>query len=304
MPLVAKALLAAWAAKHGGAAANVAGLALALSWSIGEGAWTQYLIGTNNFGSIHATRGFASSFGQTSGYGMLAFLDHGGSGAYITRFAVYPSLAIGARAFLDLVEKDVDLSTAQTPADFATGFYVHGYYEGFHTPVTPVGGRAAALAGNTWTDGDRANLADGAALVAAHLPAAQAAFAGVDAEPGDPTDVSVGPPFAPLADRLTPAGTYAPHTLEHARALLGANADNPPPGAISIADALAAPGGDGVWLFGPGGIPPAPATLPTSPEPSGQGIAAIAATAVVVTLTSLLVTTAWNTIGRRVRAPA
>lgn len=46
--------------------------------------------------------------------------------------------------------------------------------------------------------------------------------------------------------------------------------------------------------------PAAPAA--TSAAPSSQGIAALAGTAIVFTLASLLVTTAWNSIGRSVRA--
>lgn len=293
LSLVAKALALAWAAEHAGAAPTAAAMALALAWSLGEGAWTSYLVGTNNFGSIHATSGFAASHAADAGYGMVAFLDHGAVGAYITRFAVYPSLLAGARAFLLLVERDVDLASVATPTDFATGFYVHGYYEGFQTPVTPVAQRAAALAAGTLTPADQANIAAGASLLSAHLAAATAAVAAASSDPGDPSIVTVGPPFAPLASRLTPDSSYAPHTLDHARTLLGPNADSPPPGAISIADALASPTGDGVWLFGPGAAEAATSSSRTSSS-TATTLAGLAVGAAIATATSLAVDAVWK----------
>ena len=165
LSLVAKALFTAWTQLHPGAPApSDAAMSLALAWSLGEGAWTNYFQGTNNFGSVHATSSFASTFAQTPGYGMVAFLDHGAPGAYVTRMAVYPTLVAGAAAFLSLVARDVDLTVVSTAADFATGFYVHGYYEGFLKPVTPVAQRAGALAAGTLTSADQGNIAAGASL--------------------------------------------------------------------------------------------------------------------------------------------
>jgi hypothetical protein len=299
LSLVAKALLLAWTTLHPGTAPSSAGMALALAWSLGEGAWTGYFAGTNNFGSIHATTGFAGTYSKVAGYGMVAMLDHGAAGAYITRMAVYPSLVIGASAFLQLVARDVDLSTVATPTDFATGFYVHGYYEGFQTPVTPVAQRAAALAAGTLTSADQANIAQGASLVSAHLSVAQAAVAAAARDPGDPSAVTVGPPFDSLADRLTPAGSYAPHTLAHAQALLGANAVDPPPGAISLADALASPTGDGVWMFGPSyPLSPAPAaSLPATARLGNLG--GIVLGAAIATVTGLAISEGWERFKRR-----
>ena len=299
LSLVAKALLAAWALEHPTAAPSAAAMALALAWSLGEGAWTSYLLGTNNFGSIHATVGFANANDQTAGFGMVAFLDHGAAGAYITRFAVYPSLLAGASAFLSLVERDVNLATVKTPTDFATGFYVHGYYEGFQTPVTPVAQRAAALAAGTLTAADQANIAAGAALVSAHLSAAQAAVAAAPSDPGNPSAASVGPPFDTLANRLTPSSAYAPHTIAHAQALLGNNAIDPPAGAISLADALASPTGDGVWLFGPG-YPQAPSTAAAAASsPLATNVVGLVVGAAIATVTGLVVSSVWgSTQGR------
>lgn len=298
LSLVAKALLLAWAAEHPGVALAPAAMALALAWSLGEGAWTSYLVGTNNFGSIHATSGFAAAHAGAAGYGMVAFLDHGAPGAYVTRFAVYPSLLAGAAAFLRLVERDVDLASVRTPTDFATGFYVRGYYEGFQTPVTPVAQRAAALAAGTLTPADQANIAAGASLLTAHLANATAAVAAAATDPGDPSALTVGPPFAPLASRLTPDQSYAPHTLAHARELLGANADHPPPGAIAIADALASPTGDGVWLFGAGA--PQASTPAASSSRTAQNVAGLVVGAAIATVTSLAVDAVWH----HLQAPA
>lgn len=303
LSLVAKALFTAWTQLHPGAPApSDAAMSLALAWSLGEGAWTNYFQGTNNFGSVHATSSFASTFAQTPGYGMVAFLDHGAPGAYVTRMAVYPTLVAGAAAFLSLVARDVDLTVVSTAADFATGFYVHGYYEGFLKPVTPVAQRAGALAAGTLTSADQGNIAAGASLVSAHLSAARAAVAAAPSDAGNPSAATVGPPFAPLADRLTPAGSYAPHTLAHAQTLLGANAAAPPPGAISLADALAAPGGDGVWLFGQGA--PAPGPSSTASSSTASNVAGLLFGAVLATGASIAVVEVWEQLKRGRRASA
>ena len=273
LPLVAKALLAAWGSASPPPSAS---LAMALSWSIGEGAWASWseggvevypFAGTNNFGSIHATRSFAQAHAAGGGFGMVAFLDHAPA-AYVTRMAVYPSLAAGAAAYLAIVRSYVDLANVDTTRDYSAQLYVHNYFEGFHPNRTILANRAAAYANSTWSDDDEANIADGAALLSRNLPAAQAAMAAAATAAGDPSAASSGPPFAPLAVRLTPAQRLGPHTLEHARTLLGAAATNPPAGAISLDDALASPGGDGVWMF-PDGVPgPSPSPAPVPPAPT------------------------------------
>jgi hypothetical protein len=282
LSLVAKALIAA--APPG---VPVAALALALAQSIGaEGAWGWQdggadvwpFEGTNNFGAIHATRGFAQRYEQggdltlggvavsySAGWGMVAFLDHA-PGAYVARMAVYPSLAAGADAFLKLLARDVDLANTTTAADFAAQLYVHNYFVGFHVNRTAVPNRAAAYRDNTWSDDDYANIGDYAAAIGRHVPAAQAALAAASSEPGDPTEATHGPPFAPLALRLTPSGGMAPHTLDHARALLGQAADRPPAGGIALADALNSPRGDGVWMFPEGvEVPAEPGAATAAP---------------------------------------
>lgn len=291
LSLVAKALIAA------APGIPVAALALALAQSIGaEGAWGAWqdggedywpFQGTNNFGAIHATQSFAREFvdggvlylptagGQptggvsySAGWGMVAFLDHA-PGAYVARMAVYPSLAAGAVAFMQLLNRYVDLANTTTAAEFSAQLYVHNYFEGFHPNRTIVPNRAAAYRDNAWSDDDVANIGDYAAAIRAHLPAAQAALADASGEPGDPTDATHGPPFAPLGLRLTPGGgrqangqPWAPHTVEHARQILGAAADHPPAGGIALADALSSPRGDGVWMF-PEGV-----SVPAEPGPA------------------------------------
>lgn len=289
LTLVAKALLGALSDPP-----PLSALALALSWSIGEGAWAAWteagvdvypFAGTNNFGSIHATRGFAAAHATEAGYGMVAFLDHG-AGPYVTRMAVYPSLAAGARSYLALVSSFVSLSTVSSASDYSAQLYVHGYFEGFHENRTLLANRAAAYRDNSWSDDDLANIADGAALLSAHLPAAQAALTGAPAELGDPSEASHGPPFAPLGVRLTPAQKWAPHTIAHARQMLGQNAVSPPAGAISLADALASPSGDGVWMF-PDGEASAPANPPAAPAEPVARKTVVEVTGVAVALGAL-----------------
>ena len=281
LPLVAKALASAFATPPPAEA-----LALALSWSIGEGAWASWkeggadvypFEGTNNFGSVHATRAFAEAYAQggdlvvgtrrvsyASGWGMVAFLDHA-PGAYVARMAVYPSLFAGAVAYAGLVSRFVNLQTTTSATEYAAQLYVHNYFEGFHPNRTILSRRAAAYQEGTWSDDDVANIADGASLLTAHLNQARAAIVAASAETGDPTDATAARSFAPLGVRLTPSQRWAPHTVDHARELLGRAADSPPAGAISLADALASPRGDGVWIF-PEGVEvpaqPGPATAP------------------------------------------
>lgn len=259
----AAALLAAYVGKHGVAPSDAA-LVLLLSQAMGEGSLSSYFQGTNNFGAMHATSGFASAHASDPGYGMVAFLDRGaGGGAYIARMAVYPTLGAGARAYLDLVERMVNLNAVATSTDYATALYAGGWYEGTATPETPIGQRAAAAASGAWLDGDRANIAAYAAAIdrssSTATAAVAAAKAGQGADPGAPSSGE----FASLADRLTPSSAYAPHTIEHAAAILGAAATSPPAGTISLADALDAPGGDGAWLFGGGSSASSPATSTT-----------------------------------------
>ena len=293
LSLVAKALVSA-----AGAGVPAAAIAMALSQSIGaEGAWSAWqeggadvwpFQGTNNFGAIHATRSFAEKYAQggdvvagsssgpaavsySSGWGMVAFLDHA-PGAYIARMAVYPSLVAGAVAFLGLLTAYVDLKNVATPEDFAAQLYVHDYFEGFHPNRTVVDKRAAAYQSNAWSDDDLANISDYAGAIRSHLSLASDAIAAAAAETGDPTDATHGPPFADLGVRLTPAQAWAPHTLEHARQILGSAAVSPPAGGISLADALASPRGDGVWLF-PEGVEVATVPSPAPPAPVSRAVA-------------------------------
>jgi hypothetical protein len=246
---VAAALVVAYRAKHG-AEPSPNAIVLPLAQLMGEGSLSKYFLGTNNLGAMHATTSFAARHAHDAGYGMVAFLDHApGPRAYITRMAVYPSLAAGARALLALLERMVDHSTVADVGVYAAQLYAHGFYEGTAEPATPIAARAAAQASGAWTAGDRANIAAYAGLISQNLPAAGRAFDSLASYAGDPSAVTSGPPFAPLADRLTPAPAYAPHTLEHARALLAQGASSPAIG-LSLDDVLAAPGGDGVWLFG------------------------------------------------------
>jgi hypothetical protein len=292
LSLVAKALLSA-----GGAAMPAAAAAMALSQSIAaEGAWgwksngedVWPFQGTNNFGAIHATRSFAERYAQggdvlvatssgtsavsySSGWGMVAFLDHA-PGAYVARMAVYPSLVAGAAAFLGLLSAFVDLANTTKPEDFAAQLYVHNYFVGFHPNRTTVDKRAAAYQSNAWSDDDVANIADYAAAIQSRLAVASAAIAAAASETGDPTDATHGPPFADLGLRLTPADKWAPHTIEHARQILGDAGVSPPAGGISLADALASPRGDGVWMF-PEGVEVSSVPSPAPPAPVSRVVA-------------------------------
>lgn len=265
-----KAILVAFGAMHPGAAAP-ASLQWALAQAIGEGSFTGYFRGTNQLGSMHAGHGFATAHASDPGYGMVAFLDHfDQSHPYITQMMVFPSLSLGAQAYLSLIERELgDLGAVGTIDAWSAGLYVHNYYSGFATPRTPVGQRAAALAAGNWTPADRANIDGYSALITRRLPEVQAAIA-ADSK-SDPTLVTSGI-FAPLADRLTPGPMYAPHTMEHAIEQLGAAATTPPPGTLSIADCLApTAGGQGVWMFGGGSatILPHPGGPPATTIPPG-----------------------------------
>ena len=297
--LAAKALLLAWNERHSGQAPPEAGLTLTLAQAIGEGSFSHYFAGTNNWGAMHATQSFARAHAGDAGYGMVAFLDSNPSGFYVARMLVVPSVAIGALLFLAQVEADVgDLTTIPDQSTFATRLYVAGYYTGHHDPVTPQPQRAAAAQNGTLKSGDLENIADYGALIGRSVPTAAHGLAGAGSEQGDPTAVSVGPPFATLGERLTPSSAYAPHTVDHARTLLGAAATRPPAGGISLATALAAPGGDGVWLFGasptptpPGPLPPPPPT-PPAPLPPGPVVVASSGSSAGPIFAALAATTA------------
>lgn len=261
--LGAKALAAAYAAKHAGPP-SASALLYPLAQAIGEGTFGPTYVHTNNWGSMHATKAFAAAHAHDSGYGMFAALDSSPATNYIARLAVYPSTQLGAAAFLDRVESAVgDLSTVASWADYAARLYATGYFEGNHPDVTPLSGRALALEIDSWTQGDVANIAGYAALLARQASAAQVAIDAMPTETGDPMAITVGPPFASLAHRLTPGKEREPHTLAHAREILGKAATDPPAGAISLADALAAKGGEGVWFFSD-----VPATSSTSSSSS------------------------------------
>jgi hypothetical protein len=289
----AKALVAAYMSKHPEASyPPLDKLALPFAWAMGEGTFKPPYQGTNNWGSYHATAGFAKRHANDAGYGMLAFLDHNPK-PYITRMGIWPSPLLGARAYLDLVELDVgDLTAVVDELDYVTRIYVHGYFEGFHEPRTPVSQRAAAAAAGTLTPADQENIADGVTLVDSFLNDAQGAMAAQLQDGSDPSAVPSSRTFATLAVRLTPASKLvdytgalvdgAPHTIAHARQILGPAADTPPvPGAITIADAQAAPGGDGVWIFA-SSVPQAPAPQPSASTRSSTAAGAIAAVAGVV----------------------
>ena len=298
LSLVAKALIAA------APSIELSTLAMALSQSMGEGAWSAWLDGadtlypfegTNNFGAIHATEGFAKTYangaalkvpdgsgGSTTiqygdGWGMVAFLDHA-PGPYVTRMSAYPSLLAGAVDFLRLVTAYVNLANVKDTSDYAAQLYVHNYFEGFRPNRTLLANRAAAYQAGTWSDDDLANIAAYASMIDANLASAKRALTAAPSDSGDPSAMEQGRTFAPLGLRLTPSGRVydhtgqlvagAPHTVDHARAILGDY--HPGAGQISIDDALGSPGGDGVWLF-PEGVEvpaesapaPAPKTLTT-----------------------------------------
>lgn len=259
LTLAAKALLAAYAAEHGSASPPTTGLELAMGWSIGcEGAWTGYFRGTNNYGAVHASQGFADKYGQVLGYGMVAMLEsHGAGQFYIAQMKGYPSLQIGAADFLRHVEYGVDLASVQNATDFSTQMYAVGYFEGPATPRTPLPERKGAIANGALTAADKANIAGGGACLQRTMDGGQpqSAVAGASSDPGDPTALTFGVGgFASLADRLTPGPMYAPHTIEHATTLLGDRATTPAPGGVTLADCLATPNGDGVWAFAPHAI--------------------------------------------------
>jgi hypothetical protein len=282
----------AWAQKHGPSMPPAAGITYTLAQALGEACHTSR--GTNNVGCMHATEAWAKAHAKDRGFGMVAFRDSGPNGSYITRLRVSPSPLVGARAFLDAVESNVNLGAVQTSLDFARDHYVHGYFTGWHpTPAeraqgwanTPLMERAAAVRAGTLTQSDWANIAAYSKMIEARTGEAIAAFTAAAAEPGDPSVVNVGPPFASLAERLTPDGP--PHTIEEARRRLGAAADHPPAGAISLQDALDAPGGDGVWMFPIAEPKPDPRPEPKRPaaaSSSGGRVAAALATAVVVAI--------------------
>lgn len=296
--LAGKAMIAAYLAKHPtDTFAPLDKLWLALAWALGpEGSFTKPYTGSNNWGSYHATSSWIAAHKSQSGFGLLAFMDHAPA-PYIATMRINPSPLVGAQDFLDLVEHDVgDWSTLVDAKDFATRLYVAGYYGGFHPNRTPTAQRKAALAAGTLTVDDQANIADGAAAVARVESAAQYALALGLGEAGDPSASTIGPPFATLAERLTVA--HPPHTIEHARELLssagggqvGASSglEAAQVGGISLADALAAPGGDGVWLFGPQ-PQPAPSTAAASSIGAGvvAGVLVAAAAAVALVVASV-----------------
>jgi len=302
----AAALVAAWQAKHPGLSPPGA-LAFVLSqMQNAEGSLSSYFAGTNNWGCMHATQSFARAHGTAAGYGMVAFRDSAPApvGSYITRMAVYPSQALGARAMLDLVENMLPNLAANDETAYAAALYAHCYFEGLAsgtTPCQPRSSRLALLASGEWTAGDQTNIAGYAAAIQSGTALCTDAISRVSEATADPTAVTVGPPFASLADRLTPAPSLAPHTIDHALVLLGNAAVDPPPGAISYADCQAAPGGDGVWMFP---LPVAQVAAvsgqtvtpsqPLTPSSLGANIAAGLLTAAAVGAMSWVVERAWH----------
>jgi hypothetical protein len=285
LALAAKGLLAAYAARHAGATAPAAGISLAFSWTLVEGAWTSPFLGTNNYGSVHATQGFAAKHSADAGYGMVAFLD-----VAITRMRVYPSLVLGGSDFLGFIEGSTSLGSVSSPADFASDLYCAGYYQGPHPQsgepaVTPVSQRKAARAAGTLNASDTANIAYGTLACSNNWPRAQKAIADAASEAGDPSAVTVGPPFAPLSSRLWPDGKS--HTLDDAIAHVGPSARKAPAGYVSIDECLSTPNHDGVWMFGPVVAQPqlpAPTTQPTTPASSPAAPSSSGATIAVAVL--------------------
>jgi hypothetical protein len=273
---VAAALGAAWDQLHRGRDVSEGAIVFPLAQVAGaEGSLSRYFDGTNNLGAIHATASFERARQGAPGYGAVAFLDHSPGGQpYITRMAVYPTLVDGAAALLQLIEAMGALEHTASSADYSAALYAHGYFEGMAAPATPSAQRAAAWQSDSWTDADRTNIAAYASAIEQNLPAARAAYQARSSYQGDPRQIVSGPPFASLADRLTPSPAYAPHTIEHARELLGAAADTPPPGAVALQDALDV---DGIWMFG------LPLRAPTRAAPAMRmpAPAIVAATAVV-----------------------
>lgn len=255
--LLAKALAQAYGDKHPGS--HGVPIELALAQAFGEGTTAAVFRASNNVGSMHATQGFASAHKDQAGYGMIAFGENGGSGPYIAKMAVYPSLLLGARSFLDLAENNVggDLASVTTPESYSAAQYTRGYFTGTATPVTPVPQRAAAAAADTWTDADRTNIAAYAKLITSTQSRAQKAIDAMVTEPADPALANSGPPFAPLLERLGQGArklTEAEARLRFAKSVAA--------GGISIDDALET---DGVWAFGVNYPKHAP------PEPGGAG---------------------------------
>lgn len=296
--LLAKALVRAYADKHNGAAPPEQ-LRYVLAQALGEGTLSSFYAGSNNVGSMHATDAFHKAHGNDAGYGMFAVRDGSPGAYYITRLSVFPSLALGARAYLDLIEHDVgnlddeDIVDAST---FAQRLYIHAYFTMGHPNRTPPKDRVEAFIAGTETDDDDSNVEDYAALIEASLPDADAALEGASAEPGDPTATTNGPPFAPIFDRLS--GKIGA-TEDDARKALGDAADKPPQNgaAISLTEALSPDaGGQGFWIFtagptpavsptvkptGPAEVPPRDAT-PAKPSRVGTVLATVAVAAAAV----------------------
>lgn len=277
-PLAAKALLTAYSQKHNGATPPQPGMTYAMGQAIAEGSFTYPFVGSNNFGAMHAVQQWADAHANDVGYGMIAFTDSGpGVGFYITRMMVFPSLLIGARAFLDAVERNVDLAHVNDEVSYAAQHYRRGYFQMSHPTAfeknqgmgdpTPLRDRAAP----DWTpnQADQLNINDYAnAVVKRGVPVAATALANAANETRDPAARSVGPPFAPLADRLWSDGRK--HTLDEAVAhIQGRGLLHPPAGGgITLDEAKNAPDGAGVWLFGKGATPkPQPPTPKPKPVP-------------------------------------
>jgi hypothetical protein len=264
--LLAKALSQAYSDKHNGQAPPEA-IRFAVAQAIAEGSLSSAYAGSNNVGSMHATDAFHKAHANDPGYGLLSVRDGTTGAYYITRLSIFPSLELGARAFLDLVERDVsdladeDLIDAD---EYARRLYVRGYFAMGHPNRTPLKDREEAYNAGTETDDDDKNVDDYSRIIEDNLTAADAAIADIPNEPGDPSAVTVGPPFAPLFDRLS-GKTGA--TLDDVKAALGPGADTPPAGTggITLAEALSAPAGDGVWMFVTGPVPA------VSPEVRAEG---------------------------------
>ncbi len=241
----AKALLMAYEAAHD--APSPTSIVWPMAQAIAEGSFTDAFKGSNNWGASDAGVAFEQKHAADLGYGVLAFMDRSQSGFYIAKKAILPSPLLGAGRFLATVEHAMDLAVVSTVDDYAHALYLTGYYTGDHGPVTPLASRKAADLAGQLNDADKANIAAYAHFVAQRVPLASSALAASAGVTRDPSVNTVGPPFAPLEDRLTPG--RAPHTLEHARQLLGASADHPPGGTLSLQEAIDAPNGPGVWLF-------------------------------------------------------
>jgi hypothetical protein len=243
----AKALLAAYEQAHGAPAP--ASIAWPMAQAIGEGSFSDAFKGSNNWGASDAGVQFEKTHAADKGYGLLAFMDRNQAGFYIAKKAILPSPLLGAARFLATVEHAMDLTTVASVDDYAHALYLTGYYTGWHGPVTPLASRKAADAAGQLNEADKANIASYAHMTSLHLPLATSAIAAAAGVTRDPSVNTVGPPFASLEQRLTPGPGNAPHTLEHAREMLGEHADHPWGGTFSLDEALDAPNGPGVWLF-------------------------------------------------------